>query len=236
MTAWNRDVYASPTNQLAVSSYMSKVYMWMTLGILLTGIVAFWISTDQQMIYAILTNRVLFYGLVIGEIGLVLWLSAGINRMSAAMATSMFMLYAALNGATMSIIFVAYTAASIQSAFFTSAIGFAGLSMFGYVTKRDLGPVGSFCTMGLFGMFGLAIISLFFPQVMGGMTGQIYGVVGLIVFAGLTAYDTQKIKSMAVFGDGEMMQKGAIMGALKLYLDFINLFLFVLRMTGDRRR
>lgn len=231
-----RDVYVSPTNQMAISSYMSKVYLWMTLGISLTGIISYWIASDQQLMYSLLANRMIFMVLMLVEIGLVIGLSAAINRLSSAMATGMFMLYAALNGVTLSILFLAYTAESIQSAFFTSAIGFAGLSFFGYVTKRDLGPVGSFCTMGLFGILGFALLSLFFPSMMGGMGGQIYGMVGLIVFAGLTAYDTQRIKSMALYHSGEMLEKGAIMGALKLYLDFINLFLFVLRMSGNRRR
>lgn len=236
MTAWNRDVFVNPTQQMAVSSYMSKVYMWMTLGVLLTGMIAMWISSDQQMMYAIVSNKILFYGLIFAEFGLVLWLSAGIGRMSAGLATAMFMLYAALNGTTLSVIFLAYTAESIQSAFFTTAAGFAGLSAFGYLTKKDLGPVGSFCTMGLFGMVGFSLLSLFFPQMMGGMAGQIYGIVGLIVFCGLTAYDTQQIKAMAVYSSAEEHHKGAIMGALKLYLDFINLFLLVLRMSGNRRR
>jgi len=152
-------------------------------------------------------------------------------------ATAIFLLYAALNGTTLSIISMVYTAESIQSAFFTSAAAFAGLSAFGYVTKKDLGPVGNFCTMGLFGLVGFSILSIFFPSMMGGSAGMIYGLVGIIVFAGLTAYDTQKIKNMAPFnGTDEHVQKGAIMGALQLYLDFVNLFLFILRMSGNRRK
>lgn len=230
-----RSPYASPTAQLALSNYMSKVYMWMTIGILLTGFVAYAVASNEQVITTILTNRILFYGLMFGELGLVIWLSAGINRMSSVMATGMFLLYAALNGATLSVITLVYTPESIQSAFFTTAFAFGGLSAFGYITKKDLGPVGNFCTMGLFGILGFALLSLFFPSMMGGMWGQIYGLVGIIVFAGLTAYDTQVIKSMA-YQTGENAEKGAIMGALKLYLDFINLFLFVLRLMGGRRK
>lgn len=230
-----RNTYASPTAQLALSNYMSKVYLWMTAGILLTGSVAWSVATNTDILYMILTNKILFYGLLIAEFGLVIWLSAGINRMSSLMATAMFLLYAAINGATLSVITLAYTPESIQSAFFTTAFSFGGLSAFGYVTKKDLGPVGNFCTMGLFGIVGFALISLFFPSMMGGMWGQIYGLVGIIVFAGLTAYDTQVIKNMA-WGTGEQAEKGAIMGALKLYLDFINLFLFILRMMGGRRK
>lgn len=231
-----RNTYVSPTAQLAVSAYMSKVYMWMTIGILLTGLVAYSVANSPEMMNAITSNKILFYGMIIAEFGLVIWLSAGINKMSPMMATAMFLLYAALNGATLSIFSIAYTQESIQSAFFTTTFAFAGLSGFGYVTKRDLGPVGSFCTMGLFGIFGFAILSIFFPSMMGGMMGQIYGLVGIIVFAGLTAYDTQIIKNMApIGGTSDHQARGAIMGALKLYLDFINLFLFILRMSGRRK-
>lgn len=230
-----RNTYASPTAQLALSQYMSKVYMWMTLGILLTGFVAFSVASNPDVLYAIVGNKFVFYGMMIAEFGLVIWLSAGINKMSPTTATAMFLLYAALNGATLSVFSLMYTQESIQSAFFTTSFAFAGLSGFGYVTKRDLGPVGSFCTMGLFGLFGFAILSIFFPSMMGGMGGQIYGLVGIVVFAGLTAYDTQIIKNMAPSGTGDHAARGAIMGALKLYLDFINLFLFILRMGGKRK-
>jgi FtsH-binding integral membrane protein len=231
-----QDVYVNPTRSMAVSQYMSKVYLWMTMGILLTGGVAYYVSQDQNLMYTIATNRILFYGLMIVEIGLVLWLSAGINKMNSVMATGMFLFYAAINGVTLSLFSMIYTSESIQSAFFTSAASFAGLSAFGYITKRDLGPVGSFCTMGLFGLVGFGLLSIFFPSLMGTTASQIYGLVGIIVFAGLTAYDTQIIKNMApASGDSENAKKGAILGALKLYLDFINLFLFILRMQGRRK-
>jgi FtsH-binding integral membrane protein len=209
----------------------------MTIGIMLTGFVASYISQDQNLMYTIVSNKILFYGLMIAEFGLVIWLSAGINKMSAMMATGMFLFYAILNGTTLSIFSMVYTAESIQSAFFTSAASFAGLSAFGYVTKRDLGPVGNFCSMGLFGLVGFGLLSIFFPSMMGTMASQIFGLVGIVVFAGLTAYDTQKIKNLAPnMASSEQVQKGAIMGALQLYLDFINLFLFILRMTGSRRK
>lgn len=232
----NRDVYVNPTRSLVIGQYMSKVYLWMSLGILLTGFVAYAVSTDERILYTILNNKFIFYGMIIAEIGLVVWLSAGIRKLSAFMATCMFLLYAALNGATLSIFSLIYTSESVQSAFFTTTFAFAGLSAFGYFTKRDLGPVGSFCTMGLFGLIGFALLSFFFPSMMGGTAGQIYGLVGILVFAGLTAYDTQIIKNMApTYDHPENVKKGAIMGALKLYLDFINLFLFILRTTGRRR-
>lgn len=234
---FSRDVYQSSTRQLAVSQYMSKVYLWMTLGILLTGFVAYGVSTSPEILTMIVTNKILFYGLIIAEFGLVILLSAGINKMNSLTATAMFLLYAAINGATLSIFSLIYTSESIQSAFFTTAAAFAGLSAFGYVTKRDLGPVGSFCSMGLFGLVGFGLLSIFFPSLMGTTASKIYGLVGIIVFAGLTAYDTQAIKNMAPSErDSENFQKGAVLGALKLYLDFINLFLFILRMTGSRRK
>lgn len=226
----NHSGYASPTASLAVTEYMSRVYLWMTLGILLTGLVAWGVGNNQELMYALVTNRILFFGLIIAEFALVIWLSARINKMSFSMASSMFMVYAGLNGVTLSVFSMIYTAESVQTAFFTTTAAFAGLSGFGYVTKRDLGPVGSFCTMGLFGLVGFAILSIFFPSMMGTNASKIYGIAGIVIFAGLTAYDTQRIKSMA-----HGHSNGAILGALKLYLDFINLFLFVLRMMGRRR-
>lgn len=222
--------YSSPTQSFALSQYMSKVYSWMTGGILLTGLVAWMVSTSGELLYLLMSNRILFIGLVIGQFAMVIWLSARIHQMSFTKATSLFMFYAALNGVTLSIIAIIYTSASIASAFFTTTAAFAGLSVFGYVTKRDLGPVGSFCAMGVFGLIGFGFLALFFPSLMTTTASKVYGLVGILVFAGLTAYDTQKIKEM-----GNYHHNSAIMGALRLYLDFINLFLFILRMSGRRR-
>ncbi len=231
-----RDAYGRPV-AAKISSYMSQVYAWMTLGILLTGFVAYVVSNDESILTAIVSNKIIFYGLMIAEVGLVIVLGTAINRINSLTALSVFLLYSALNGATLSIFSLVYTQASIQSAFFTTAFSFAGLSAFGFITKKDLGPVGNFCTMGLFGLVGLSILSIFWPNLMGGMTGQIYGLVGIVVFAGLTAYDTQMIKNLAPMNASrEDEKKGAIMGALKLYLDFINLFIFILRLTGNRRK
>jgi uncharacterized protein len=229
--------YQTPTTQLAVSQYMAKVYMWMTAGISLTGAVGMAIASNDALINMVMGNSILFFGLIIAQLGLVIWLSAGIQKMTTLMSTAMFLLYAALNGVTLSVISMVYTQESVASAFFTTAFGFAGLSIFGYVTKKDLGPVGNFCSMGLWGLIGFGLLSLFFPNLMGSTASQVYGLIGIIVFAGLTAYDTQAIKKMAhQHRDADSHHRGAIMGALKLYLDFINLFLFILRMTGQRRR
>ena len=233
----NKGVYRNPTESLVISQFMSKVYLWMTLGILLTGFVSYVVSNDMNIMEAIVTNKLIFYGLIAVEFILVISLSAAIQKINSLTAIARFLLYSAVNGATLSVFSLIYTQASIQSAFFTTAFSFAGLSAFGLITKKDLGPVGNFCTMGLFGLVGFSILSIFFPSMMGGMYGQIYGLVGIIVFAGLTAYDTQAIKNMAPhYGNSEDQKKGAILGALKLYLDFINLFVFILRMSGDRRK
>ena len=234
---FNRDAYKNPTQSLVVGQYMSKVYMWMTIGILLTGFVGMTVASNNELVMTIASNQILYWGLFIAQIGLVMWLSAGINKMNAMTATCLFLLYAALTGVTLSIISLMYTQESIASAFFTTAAGFAGLSAYGFFTKRDLGPVGNFCQMGLWGLVGFGIITIFFPSLMGSVASQVYGLVGILVFAGLTAYDTQAIKAMGAHARSpEEQSKSAIIGALKLYLDFINLFLFILRFSGNRRR
>ena len=219
------------------AGFMTRVYQWMSIGILLTAGVSTYIGSDQQLAMSIASNRGLFWVLIIAQFGVVIGLSAMINRMSATLALGLFALYSALTGVTLSTIFLIYTQASIQSAFFTTACGFAGLSAFGMITKKDLGPVGTFCSMGLFGLIGYSLLSLFFPSMMGGSAGLVFSLIGLLIFAGLTAYDTQKIKLMGqhAYSDEER-SKLTVIGALTLYLDFINLFLIILRFTGDRRR
>lgn len=232
-----KGTYQNPEQSLAVGQYMSKVYLWMSVGILLTAIVAMSFASEPELVFTVASNKILYWGLFIVQIGLVMWLSAGIHKMSAMTATALFLIYASLTGVTLSVISLVYTQESIASAFFTTAAGFAGLSAYGYFTKRDLGPVGNFCQMGLWGLVGFGLITLFFPSLMGTVSSKVYGLVGIVVFAGLTAYDTQAIKAMALQArTQEEQSKGAIIGALKLYLDFINLFLFILRMQGDRRR
>jgi hypothetical protein len=234
---FSKGIYQSPTQSLAVGQYMSKVYLWMTVGILLTGSVAMVFASDLELVYAVASNKILYWGLFIAQLGLVMWLSAGINKMNSMMATCLFLVYASLTGVTLSVISLVYTQESIASAFFTTAAGFAGLSAYGFFTKRDLGPVGNFCQMGLWGLVGFSILSIFFPSMMGTTASKVYSLVGIVVFAGLTAYDTQAIKAMALQArSAEDHHKGAILGALKLYLDFINLFLFILRMSGSRRK
>ncbi len=218
--------------------FMSGVYRWMTGGILLTALVSSYLGQNPEFIMTMIQNRALFYGLMIAQIGAVLFLSVAINRVSAFTATAIFLLYSALTGVTLSTIFLVYTHDSIASVFFTTAIAFGGLSFFGYVTKRDLGPIGAFCGMALFGLIGWGILSMFFPAMMGSTSRMAYSIIGVVVFSGLTAYDTQKIKSMGMMGaeGSEESRKAAVFGALTLYLDFINLFLSLMSLMGDRRR
>lgn len=219
------------------AGFMTRVYQWMSIGILLTAGVSTYIGTNEQLAMTIATNKPLFWGVIIAQLGVVIGLSALINRMSALMAMGLFLFYSALTGVTFSTIFLIYTQASIQSAFFTTAAGFAGLSAFGFFTKKDLGPIGTFCTMGLFGLVGYSLLAMFFPAMMGGAAGMVYSIIGLLIFAGLTAYDTQKIKLMGQHAaSSEERSKYTVLGALTLYLDFINLFMIILRFTGDRRR
>jgi len=217
--------------------FMSRVYGWMTGGLCVTGFVAWNVAGDPALVQTIFGNRMLFWALIIAQLGAVAALSFLINKISGAVATVIYIAYAALTGLTLSSIFLLYTGSSIAQVFGVTAFGFAGLSFFGLVTKRDLGPVGSFCMMGLFGLIGFALLSMFFPSLMGAGGSFVFSIVGIIVFAGLTAYDTQRIKAMNVPGsegtDGA--RKTAIFGALTLYLDFINLFLSLLRLTGRRR-
>ena len=221
----------------SISNFMISVYRFMTIGVALTGLIAYFISLDQKLLFSIASNKIIIYGCLIAEFGLVIYLSARIKKMSTLSAIVSFFVYAALNGVTFSIFSLIYTGESIQNAFLAAACSFAGLSIFGLVTKKDLGPVGTFCHMGLWGLIIFSLISIFVPSLRGGQMGLIYSMVGILVFAGLTAYDTQKIKSYASLypekSSGSL--KYSIMGALTLYLDFINLFLFILRMMGRRK-
>src|SRR5579872_2986665 len=166
--------------------FMSRVYGWMTAGLCVTGAVAWNVAGNPQLVQAILGNRLLLWGLVIAQLGAVLLLSGLINRISALTATLIYFLYAGLTGLTLSSIFVVFTGSSIFQVFGVTAAGFVGLSAVGYLTKRDLGPIGSFCMMGLFGLIGFGLLAMFFPSLMGGGGGFVYSILGIIVFAGLT--------------------------------------------------
>lgn len=229
-----QEIIINSTRSGMLSTFMSKVYGWMTVGILVTGMVAFSIGNNPDLVARVFANKLFFWLVIIAQFGSVLYLSAMINRISAAAAAITFLMYSALTGITLSMIFVLYTQASIASAFFTTAVGFGGLSLFGYTTKRDLGPVGSFCIMALFGLIGIALLSIFFPSLNSNSMQIFFSVAGLLIFAGMTAYDTQRIKALA-YASGESYGAQAVYGALVLYLDFLNLFLNLLRLMGDRR-
>lgn len=231
----NNEVYYQRERAVEVQSeFIRRVYNWMGIGLATTAVVALFTASSQTMLRFIFGTPMVFFGLIIAELGLVIALSAAINRLQASTAALMFFIYSALNGLTLSAIFLAYTQASIASTFFVTAGTFAAMSIFGYTTKRDLTSWGSFLFMGLIGVIIASVVNIFLHS------PAIYWLVtigGVIVFVGLTAYDTQKIKEMAYrgFGDSETERKGAVIGALRLYLDFINLFLLLLRVFGGRR-
>ncbi|MCG2754466.1 MAG: Bax inhibitor-1/YccA family protein [Desulfobacteraceae bacterium] len=222
--------------QVIVNEFIRSVYNWMAIGLGLTGFIAFYVSSSPNLIKLIYGNQLLFFGLIIGELALVFYLSARVQKIQASTATALFILYAALNGATLSIIFLIYTSASITSTFFICAATFVACSIYGMVTKRDLTSLGGFLTMGLIGIIIASVVNMFIRS--SGMN-LIISYIGVFVFVGLTAYDTQKLKSMAISQpaglEAGVVRKGAIMGALALYLDFINLFLMLLRILGNRR-
>ena len=211
-------------------SYMLSVYNYMALGLGLTGGVALLVVSSPTLLQAILPMMWLF---IIAPIALVFFLSFKINTMKFSTAQAVFWLYAALNGVAFSTIFLAYTYESIARVFFITAGMFAATSLYGYTTKKDLTSMGSFLFMGLIGLVIAMIVSIFWPST---MLQFIISVAGVIIFTGLTAYDTQSIKNAYTEGSSaEVAGKRAIFGALQLYLDFINLFLMMLRLMGDRR-
>jgi FtsH-binding integral membrane protein len=215
-------------------SFITKVYGWMSFALLLTGLAAYYTATTPSLLYAIYSNQIVFFGLIIGELLLVVVLSAAIKKLSAGLATSMFIAYAILTGLTLSFIFILYTASSIALTFFVTAGTFAAMSVYGYTTKRDLTSWGNLLFMGLVGIIIGSLANLFMKSE---MMDWIITYVGIIVFTGLIAYDTQKIKEMNIIGNEgtDEDRKEAIMGALALYLDFINLFLKLLRVLGKKK-
>jgi len=221
--------------QVRVNSFIRSVYNWMAIGLGITGFVAYYIASNESLRQLIFSNQILFFGLIIAEFALVIAISARIQKMQASTATALFVLYSALNGATLSLIFLIYTASSITSTFFICAGTFVACSVYGWTTKRDLTSVGGFMTMGLIGIIIASVVNIFLRSP---AMYMIISYIGVIVFVGLTAYDTQHLKNMALTQpdgvEAAVVRKGAILGALKLYLDFINLFLMLLRIFGNR--
>lgn len=226
---------------IQVNEFVRSVYNWMCMGLGLTGLVAWYVSGNDAIRGLVFNSETggvtpLFWILAIAELALVFSISGMVNRMRGTTATALFILYAALNGVTLSFIFLAYTKASIASTFFICALTFLACSIYGWTTKKDLTSIGSFMFMGLIGIIIASVANIFLRS-----PAVYYAVsyIGVAVFVGLTAYDTQKIKNMAMTQPadigGDVARKGAILGALSLYLDFINLFLMLLRIFGGGR-
>jgi len=222
--------------QVQVNTFIRSVYNWMAIGLALTGFVAFYVANSPALLRIVFGNQLIFFGLIIGTLVLVFTLSARVHKMKASTATALFILYAALNGVTFSAIFLAYTSSSIASTFFVCSATFVAGSIYGWTTKKDLSSFGGFLFMGLFGIIIATVVNIFLKS--SGMH-MIIGYIGVFLFIGLTVYDTQKLKNMALAQpadlDATVIRKGAIMGALSLYLDFINLFLMLLRIMGNRQ-
>ncbi len=226
----NRTAAAAQVDE-GLRSYMLRVYNYMTTGLALTGVVAFLVASSPAALNLIFGTG-LHWVVILAPIGLVFFLSARIHKMSAAAAQISFWIFAALMGLSLASVFIIYTQESIARVFFITAATFAAMSLYGYTTKRDLSGLGSFLFMGLIGIVIASIVNIFIGST---MMQFIISAVGVLVFVGLTAYDTQKIKEMYSELDGsEVAGKKAIMGALRLYLDFINLFMMLLHLFGNR--
>ena len=210
--------------------FMAAVYRWMTFGLLVTAGVAFYVATTPEVLQTIFGNRMVFWGLIIAQFGLVIALSAAVNKLSAGVAGALFLLYSALTGATLSAVLIAYTGASVASAFAVTAGTFLAMSVYGTVTKRDLTSWSTFLFMGLIGVVIASVVNIFTRS---GMVSWVISAAAVVVFTGLTAYDTQRLRRMAVAGAG--VAALPVNGALALYLDFINLFLSLLNIFGGRR-
>ena len=213
---------------------MRKVYTWMALALVITGVTAYGVATTPSLIEAIIMNRILFWGLVIAEFGLVFGISGMLHKLSLATATLMFIAYSVINGALLSVIFLVYTMDSIGMVFFITAATFGVMALIGYTTKTDLTKMGSILFMALIGLIIATVVNMFVHS--SGLQ-LIISYAGVLIFVGLTAYDTQKIKQMLYEQDSadESAQKLALVSALSLYLDFVNLFIYLLRILGNRK-
>jgi len=210
--------------------FMSAVYRWMALGLVVTAGVAYSVASNPEVLQVVIGNRMVFWGLIIAQFGLVMALSAAVNKLSAGVAGALFLLYSALTGATLSVVLLAYTGNSVASAFAVTAGTFLAMSIFATVTKRDLSGWSSFLFMGLIGVVIASVVNIFMKS---SMMQFVISAAAVVVFTGLTAYDTQRLRRMAVAGAG--IAALPVNGALSLYLNFINLFLSILNLFGGRR-
>lgn len=226
---------ATVAHPVSANRLLRSSFLWMFFGLALTTLVAATVASSETLIYALYSNKWLIWGLLIAEVGLVIVISAAINKLSAGTATFLFLLYSAINGATLSSIFLVYTGASVLSAFVAASCLFAAMAVFGYFTQRDLTSWGNLLFIGLIAVFVSMLVNFFIGS---SAFDYVIGIVGVFVFLGLTAYDTQKILRLGASLDEsqtELIRKAAIIGALELYLDFINLLLFLLRLFGRSR-
>src|SRR5829696_3104203 len=232
--SWNQSssYVSSDIRDVRVTAFLSKVYGWMFLGLLITAGTALAVASSPILIETLILNRILFWILVLGQLGLVFYLSARVEKMAPTTAAGLFMLYSALVGVTSSVILLMYTGASIVSTFVITAGMFGALAVFGTTTKRSLAGVGQFMFMGLIGLILASVVGIFWQN---SALQFVITVVGVLVFTGLTAWDAQRLKQMAVALPDGRVGAYAVVGALSLYLDFINLFFFVLRLIGGRR-
>lgn len=217
--------------EVRIHSFIRSVYAWMFGGLMLTSAAALWVLFSPGMQRIVLGNRIVFFGLLFVEFGLAMWVQVRINQMTAATAASAFLVYSLLNGLTLSVIFFVYTQAAIFQAFATAALMFAGMSIYGHVTKRDLTSMGSLLVMGAWGLFIGFFINIWLQS---NTLGYVMSFIGVFVFLGLTAYYTQYLKTMAV--SPALRENYSVLGALWLYISFINLFLMLLRLFGGNRR
>lgn len=235
MNSFNRNdpLSYSADSQARLQPVMRQVYVWMGLGTLLTAIVAF--LTASTSLINLAMNPVILMIAIVAELGMVLGLSFGFNRISATTATALFFVYAALNGFTLSIVLLAYSGTTVTTAFIATAALFGAMSIIGYTTQMDLTRMGTYLMMGLIGLLIAMVVNIFWGN---GPLDMIISIIGVLLFTGLTAYDTQRIGRMtaSMSGNSEGAAKISIYGALRLYLDFINMFLFMLRLMGGNRR
>ena len=231
--SWNQASYVpADVRDVRVTAFLSKVYGWMFLGLLLTAGTAVTVASSPALINTLILNRPILWILILGQLGLVIYLSARVNKIAPATAAILFLLYSAMVGVTTSTIFLVYTGASIVSAFVIAGGMFGAMAVFGTFTKRSLAGVGQFMFMGLIGLIIASVVNIF---LFSDMLSFVISVVGVLVFTGLTAWDAQRLKHMAVSLPDGRVGSYAVVGALSLYLDFINLFFFILRLMGGRR-
>lgn len=232
MNEYDRNYGNYGTQESAIAVTMNKVYSWMTLALVVTALTAMYVAQSESILGVIFGNSAMPWILMLAEVGIVMYLSARIQSISFTTAMTLFGVYSVLNGVVLSVILLVYSLSTIYAAFFATAGTFAAMSIIGYTTKKDLTGLGGILTMALIGLIIASLVNIFLHS--DGLS-SIITYVGVFIFVGLTAYDTQKIKQMLAYSNGVDQRKIGLLGALSLYLDFINLFLYILRLLGSRR-